>query len=338
MKVAIVGAGIVGRLMAWHLCQHYEVHLFSKGSKASEDACSSMAAGMLSPYAELANMPLAFHEMGLEALRYWPFIISSLGCKPYFNKSGTLVLCAQRDKNLLAHFINQLKLKKPDMDFPLLSMSEVQLLEPALKGFIGIHLAEAQLEPRALFNAFNTYFEKHKVKWHTFEQVKSITAMRVNSDKKNYQFDKVIDCRGLGAKKEEPDLRGLRGEIITCFAPHLKIKHTLRLLHPKVSCYVVPRANSHYVIGATMVESENTESIQVQSMLELLSGASFLSAAFLSATIVNMQVGIRPAFPSHMPRFKDNDGVISLNGMFRHGFLFAPLLTRMAASTHFGVL
>ncbi len=76
MRIGIVGAGIVGRLLAWHLCQaKHEVHLFTKGNIDSNDACSTIAAGMISPYAELPLMSFDWHKMGLTALTWWPAIL-----------------------------------------------------------------------------------------------------------------------------------------------------------------------------------------------------------------------------------------------------------------------
>ena len=155
MKIAIVGSGIVGRLMTWHLCQHHEVHIFTKGSIHSEDACSSIAAGMISPFAELPLLPLEWHGMGVKALKFWQALLACLPAKINHNTAGTLVVSMGRHKALLTHFIQQLKVKKPEIDLALLSESEIQLLEPELKGYCGICLPEIQIEPKSLFAALN---------------------------------------------------------------------------------------------------------------------------------------------------------------------------------------
>jgi hypothetical protein len=52
----------------------------------------------------------------------------------------------------------------------------------------------------------------------------------------------VVDCRGMGARRDLPQLRGVRGEIVRLDAPDVELRHMLRLLHPRFSVYVVPRA------------------------------------------------------------------------------------------------
>lgn len=328
MKIGIVGSGIVGRLMAWHLCQrNHEIYIFTKGSTQSEDACSSIAAGMISPFAELPLLPLMWHKIGLTALKWWPKILATLPRKVHYRDQGTLVICSPCQKDLLQHYIAQIKHKLPDLSIPILSESDLKKIEPALCGMIGCYLLDAQISPTELLGAMNDYFSKQNVTWYSFQQVHTITATTIISDKGHYEFDKTFDCRGMGAKNDIPTLRGVRGEIIFCHAPQVDLSHAIRLLHPRFPCYIVPHENKKFAIGASQIESESNATITMQSAVELMSQALQVHPGFHDSNVIQMQAACRPTMPNHLPCSQRQAGVIMLNGMFRHGFMLAPALT-----------
>lgn len=58
--------------------------------------------------------------------------------------------------------------------------------------------------------------------------------------------------------------------------------------------------------------------------------------AFGEAEIVETGVGVRPAYPHNLPRVKRwKDGTITINGLYRHGFLLSPAMAEQAASVLF---
>ena len=330
MKIGIVGSGIVGRLLAWHLCQaNHEVHLFTKGSEQSEDACSIIAAGMISPYAELPLLTLPLHQIGCRAFDWWPIILNSLPYPVHYQTKGTLVVCSPKQKALLQHFIGLIQYKLPAFSLAILSERELNAIEPALSNVIGCHLPEAQVPPPQLFKAMNDFFAKQGVIWHSHHDVNGITSSNIDCEK---AFDKTVDCRGMGAKPSLPNLRGVRGEIIQCYAKEVQLQHTIRLLHPRFPCYIVPQENHHFAIGATQIESESTQGVTFRSALELMGQASMLHPGFFEASIISLNVGCRPTTDNHMPLVNECEGVLSLNGMSRHGFMFAPELTAQVAA------
>ncbi|MFO7477629.1 MAG: FAD-dependent oxidoreductase, partial [Methyloceanibacter sp.] len=143
--------------------------------------------------------------------------------------------------------------------------------------------------------------------------------------------DLVIDCRGLGAKHDLPTLRGVRGERIVLRSHEVKLTRAVRLLHPRFPLYVVPWGDGLYMIGATVIESEETGPITLRSALDLLSMAYALDPAFAEAEIVQQGAGARPAFPDNRPRIIARKGYIYVNGLYRHGFLLAPALAELVA-------
>jgi len=109
-------------------------------------------------------------------------------------------------------------------------------------------------------------------------------------------------------------------------APDIEITRPVRLLHPRLPLYIVPRGEGIYMLGATMIESEDRGRITARSMLELLSAAYALSPAFGEAEVLEIGVDLRPAFPDNLPRVRRRGRVTYANGLFRHGFLLAPAL------------
>ena len=138
----------------------------------------------------------------------------------------------------------------------------------------------------------------------------------------------VIDCRGLGARDRHPDLRGVKGEMIVIETPDVQLSRPIRFLHPRWTLYVIPRDGNRFMLGATSIESEDT-GVSVRSALELLSAAYAVHPAFGEARILEFGAGLRPAFPDNLPRIAVEATRISVNGLYRHGFLLAPALAEL---------
>jgi glycine oxidase len=138
----------------------------------------------------------------------------------------------------------------------------------------------------------------------------------------------VIDCRGLGARGEFPELRGVKGEMIIVESDEIELSRPVRLIHPRWPLYIIPRADHQFMIGATSIERED-DGVSVRSALELLSAAYAVHPAFGEARIVEIGSGLRPAFPDNLPRIAIDNQHIAVNGLYRHGFLLAPALAEL---------
>jgi glycine oxidase len=111
----------------------------------------------------------------------------------------------------------------------------------------------------------------------------------------------------------------------------VELRRPVRLLHPRWPLYIVPRDNHRFMIGATTIEAED-DGVSVRSALELLSAAYAVHPAFGEARIVEIGAGLRPAFPDNLPRIRIEGQRISVNGLYRHGFLLAPALAELTAA------
>ncbi len=85
------------------------------------------------------------------------------------------------------------------------------------------------------------------------------------------------------------------------------------------------------MIGATIIESAESESISIRSAMELQSALYSIHRSFGDSKILEMTAGIRPALPKNMPIISMEGQVIRCNGLFRHGFLLAPVMAESLA-------
>ena len=317
MHVAIVGGGLVGRLLGWRLTEEgFAVELFERESREGKNSSSYVAAAMLAPLSEFPDSESGIWELATESLKAWPAMLDELNVPYGFD--GSVVVAHAQDVSLLTKFGNTLRRANlPGVRD--LSSDELAALEPGLAGRFmqGILLqGEGWLDNRALLRAL----ESRCGDIH-FEHAATPTEL---------DADVVVDCRGKDA--DDPDLRGVRGEVVRVFAPQVSLRRPIRLMHPKYQIYVSPRPDSTYVIGATQIESASSVPMTVRSALELLSAAYTLHAGFAEAEIVEMSVGIRPAYPDNLPRVQWRDDVLSINGLYRHGYLVAPAVIQTAVS------
>jgi len=141
----------------------------------------------------------------------------------------------------------------------------------------------------------------------------------------------VVDARGFAARDELTDLRGVRGEMLVIRCPEVQLTRTVRLLHPRIPLYIVPRGEGVYMIGATMLETGGKYRVTARSAVEMLSAAYALHPGFAEAEILELGSDTRPAFPDNLPRLRRRGGTLYANGLYRHGYLLAPAVARMAA-------
>ncbi|BCN93307.1 oxidoreductase [Thiomicrorhabdus immobilis] len=340
-KVAILGAGLLGRMLTVSLMQEFDVSLFDKDSGDAEHSAGYLAAAMLAPLAESADCSLEIMQMGEAALALWPEFLAQLDSKVYFQQAGSLIVAFEQDMAALTQFKSRLK----GHGFETLNAMQINSLEPEITSRFakGLYLPnEAQLDNRQLLEALAIQIRNNDVAWHCHADVE------VNSDEVliNHQplndFDWIIDCRGFGLQKDleavsavksklDKDaisFRGVRGEVVRVHAPAVTLNRPVRLMHPRYPIYIAPKENHHFVIGATQLESEDNRKPTVRSVLELLSACFSVHSGFAEAEIVSIDAGLRPAFLDNHPKIFQHKNRITVNGLFRHGYLLAPMMVK----------
>jgi glycine oxidase len=307
--VSVIGAGIAGAWQALLFAQSGRaVTLHERSDAAMTQSTSYWAGGMLAPYCEAEISEPVIVRLGLRSLSLW---------REYFPETsfnGSLVVAHSRDR---ADFERFARLTQGHRR---LDAQGVREIEPALEGRFR----------EALFYPDEGHVEPRRVLPQLHARIREAGgAIKFESNVTPEEIDgTVIDCRGLAARGAQSELRGVKGEIILIETSEVELNRPVRLIHPRFSLYVIPRGQGRFMLGATSIESED-RGVSVRSALELLGAAYAVHPAFAEARIVEFGAGLRPAFPDNLPRIAIHNDRITVNGLYRHGFLLAPALAEL---------
>ncbi len=332
--VGIAGAGLLGRILAWKLLQSgCKVTLFDAGNildNQKNSAAAFTAAGMIAPLSEAVVSDANVYRMGLYALKRWPEWLAELPLSnDLFFQNGSLVIAHPQDQSELDQFVSELNFVIPDChSYQQLNQKQIQELEPDLhtQFYTGLLLAdEGHIHNREFLKLLTQELNKLGCEFRENISVE-LDAFTIISADKSELFSCVIDCRGVGAKSQLKNLRGVRGETLHVQTSEVHFQRPIRLMHPRYQLYIVPKPNNCFIIGATQIESEDRSPVSLQSSLELSSALYTLSPAFAEARIIEMDSNLRPAFDDNLPLITHQHGIIRANGLFRHGYLLAPAI------------
>jgi len=315
--ITFVGAGTLGLWQALTLARRgHAVHLIEASENPFSDAASQYAGTLLAPECEFPPVQKQARAMARSGLQLWQ---ENFAC---VETRGTLVVAAAGGEGDLSDLARQAA------NHVSLSGDDIAELEPALR--------------RRFHNGLYFKDEAHMTTEPALEQV--LDAVRAAGAKVSFGSsvaststpvkDQItIDCRGMAARDQLQDLRGVRGERMVIKTKAINLTRPVRLMHLRQPIYIVPWHDDHFMVGATAIESEDTSQVTVKSALDLLSQAYHLHPAFGEAEIVSFDAGVRPAFPDNLPRItvRQAGRKILVNGAYRHGFLLAPVLAEATA-------
>jgi glycine oxidase len=307
--ISVIGAGIAGAWQALLFASAGRtVTLHERSDAGMTQSTSHWAGGMLAPYCEAEATEPLIVRLGLRSLKLW---------RDYFPETpfnGSLVVAHARDR---ADFERFARLTGGHQR---LDAQAIAGIEPSLEGRFR----------EGLFYAEEGHVEPRKVLPEIHARIRAAGGqIEFNSDVEPDELDGiVIDCRGLAARDEQRELRGVKGELILIETDEVELKRPVRLIHPRFPLYVIPREDHRFMLGATSIESESN-GVSVRSALELLGAAYAVHPAFGEARILEFGSGLRPAFPDNLPRIAIDNDKIAVNGLYRHGFLLAPALAEL---------
>ncbi|UOA29090.1 FAD-dependent oxidoreductase [Pseudosulfitobacter sp. DSM 107133] len=312
-RITIIGAGVAGLCVARALLDRgARVTLIDRQATLGPQSCSWWAGGMLAPFCEGESAEEPVVRLGQEAVGWWAAHTQAV------HRNGTLVISPARDTAELTRFARRTRNHSP------VDAEQIAALEPDLANRFtrGLFFKdEAHLAPRDALAQLRAGLIRDGV---IFEQGDADPDALARQGL-------TIDCRGFQARAQIPDLRGVKGEMLVLSCPDVTLSRPLRLLHPRMPLYIVPRGDGVFMLGATMIEGQAGRHVTARALLELLSAAYALTPAFGEAEVIEIGVDSRPAFADNLPRIRRHGNLIRANGLFRHGFLLAPALARMVA-------
>ncbi|MGY4306745.1 glycine oxidase [Bradyrhizobium sp. USDA 4369] len=307
--VSIIGAGIAGAWQALLFARAgHAVTLHERSDADLMLSTSHWAGGMLAPYCESEISEPVISRLGLASLALWR---RELPETPF---NGSLVIAHARDRADYDRFARRTS------GYERLDAAQLATLEPSLEGRFREGLfypTEGHVEPRRVLPKLHQRI------------IEAGGRVLFNSNVTASDLDGlVIDCRGLDARDAEPELRGVKGEMILIETAEVQLARPVRLMHPRWPLYLIPRADNLFMLGATSLEAEDS-GVSLRSALELLGAAYSVHPAFGEARILEFGSGLRPAYPDNLPRITvTSEREIRVNGLYRHGFLIAPALAQ----------
>jgi glycine oxidase len=312
--ITVVGAGITGLWQALTLARRgHRVRLVERSAQPFADAASAYAGAMLGPFCETEAYAPVIRDLGLRSIDLWRATF------PGTVAEGTLVIAGVRDRSEIEHFAQLTE------GHERIGGDAIARLEPDLEGRFAtglLYAREAHVAPRAAMAFLLQNCRDAGVE----------IALGVDWQGRRAEDERVVDCRGLGARSELKDLRGVRGERLILRTREIGFRRPVRFLHPRHPIYVVPWGDGLHMVGATVLESDDAGPVTVRSALELLGMAYALHPAFGEAEIVEAGAGVRPAFADNVPKIVVRGPTIHVNGLYRHGFLLAPALAELVAA------
>ncbi|MGH6716722.1 MAG: FAD-dependent oxidoreductase, partial [Bradyrhizobium sp.] len=193
-SVSIIGAGVAGAWQALLFAQAgHDVTLYERSDEAMMLSTSHWAGGMLAPYCEGEEAEPLISRLGLRALDLWR---RELPDTPF---NGSLVVAHTRDRSDFERFAGRTR------GYERLDARGVAALEPSLAGRFReglFYAAEGHVEPRRVLPKLHARI------------IAAGGTIKFNSEPEPGDLDGiVIDCRGLAARDEQSELRGVKGEM-----------------------------------------------------------------------------------------------------------------------------
>ncbi|MBK5223259.1 MAG: glycine oxidase ThiO [Acidimicrobiia bacterium] len=319
MRVAVVGAGVIGLSIAWRCAQRgmtVTVH-----DPEPTRAAAHVAAGMLAPVTELHYGEEALLALNLESARRWPSFAAELaeasGVDPGYLRCGTLTVA--RDLDDIAA-IDALRTYQDELGLEVerLTSRELRRREPALATGVrgGLFVADDhQVESRRLLRALRSGVTR------SGGQLVS-SAPRSTEE---LDADVVVVAAGWCSPDLVPGLpvRPVKGQILRVAVTPTAVlpTHVLRGL----DVYLAPR-HGEVVIGATVEEVGPDTTVTAGAVADLLRAAWELVPGIAEAELVETAAGLRPGTPDNAPIIGAVDHrVVVATGHYRNGVLLAPV-------------
>jgi D-amino-acid dehydrogenase len=350
MKVIIVGAGIGGASVAFHLTQlGADVSVIDNNAPGR---ATFAGAGIICPWLS-HNRDQHYQELSLAAFRYYPTLLAKLAAAGQteieYDQVGGLAVAESRYQ--LDPIIQRLEKYSAN---GIKEIGEVRVLDPGgPKGWFpylnprlaGVYLSGAirlsgESVRTALLNAGCAAGAKLLSGNAVLQRSgKTVTGIRIDGELITADTTVIaagawsVDlCRSLGL---ELALEPQRGQIL-----HLKVPETntgtLPVIVPVLNdYYLLAFRDSRVVMGATRETGSGFDArVTAGGVAEVLRECLQIAPGLSTATLAEIRVGLRPMSKDGLPllgRPRGVDGLVIATGLGRYGLTVGPYVGLLAA-------
>ena len=314
----IIGGGIMGLSIAYHLQQHTDTIVYDR---QDEGQATKASAGIICPWASQRRNKL-WLDMVTKSAKYYPEFIETLAkvssVDPSFERNGAYILFDDEKKYSKA--LKRIQ-KNNDVYEEMISVSEDAPVEYLNNKYYNIFVEGAmQVKGDALLNALKDAY------------LKSGGTIKNESYIPNDDDFKIYATGAYGAEQPfEPKVSHQKAEIL-----HVKtsghFEHLPVVMHR--SHYIVNLSKNHFAIGTTHIDTESFDVTPTKENEEYL--LNVFQEFYPNIEIVEqfMKVGLRPYTRDFLPfiGFVDERTFVA-NGLGSSGLTAAPFLGKVIADT-----
>lgn len=350
MKIAIIGAGVVGLLTALEfLDQGEQVSIFDQ--QHAGQGASWAGGGILSPmypwrYPSAVNV-LAQYGKSLYQ-HYNERCLPVSGIDFEINPTGMLIFDPEDVEIGLRYAEETLQ---PMQKSRLLQQDELRQHVPQLNPQFQQALYFSELanvrNPRVL-QSLIAYLKKHDaVKFYTHTPIVDFKRHQhhihsiISQDGQQFNVDQVVLCTGAWSKRWQTlcqiffDIRPVHGQMVLFKTP----AHWLNVMCMNRVMYLIPRKDGHIVCGSSMSERGFDTSLDETITQDILNASFEMIPELQQFPIVKQWAGLRPASPMGIPfigKLPELENVWANFGHFRNGLVMAPASARLLRQLVYG--
>ena len=321
LKVAVIGAGIVGCLTAIKLQESgYDVTIIDKNKIGKESSWAG--AGILFPLMPWEYEPRVF-ELCIYAANFYKNFSSKLfkitGIDSEFIESGLLCIDPPDKKTILnweknnnLNFNECSFLNLPSYLFPKVT----QIRPPRLMKAIKLFMQEIGINIRENTNLIKLKKEGYKIEsWPTTEneQIKADIFVITSGA---WTSNLVID--------HEDNIYPVRGQMIQYKKIEVNMKHILY----SDDFYILQRKDGVILAGSTVEHVGFDKNTDATALNELMKKTSILVPELKGIIPENHWAGIRPGTKGNIPVIKkaeNYENIFINSGHYRYGLTMAPM-------------
>ena len=348
MKIVIIGAGIIGTSIAWHLSRAMEENILVLDRSEPGGLATNAAAGILGPLNETDHEG-PFLDLLRASLALYPDFVEALmeetGLSPDFVRSGILSVASSDEEEVLLK--KRWQWQKPlDNSIEWLSGKEARAMEPHLGEDVQAAIRypnESHVYAPRLLRALQGSISQKKIDWRRGEPVVAVRengseGVVVTTSRGERIFaEKAILTPGafMGGISLPPPIMPVtpvNGQILAVRSTQRPYRHIV--FYPPKG-YFVPKLDGTVVIGASEDDYGHETKVTPKGMIDFLSPLKKVSPHLLEQPFHHAWSGLRPKTPDGLPiigAHPSNPNIIIAAGHYRNGILLSPVTGAIIAN------